>query len=242
MRKAWSHHVIGEGAWDECVESLVYSDSLASDSKGKGRKTDTRQVRGYERLNRVRGRRRHSSAQVLDDWGWDTDEIIYSDYRHWDYSDYRSLQALGNWGQERRDLEGGIWKVGSGGYSLEVLLQKQTMSDERTTISTRAWWAGTGRRSRQRTLKNRMREEQNQKHVTAGCPLKPITPVPTVLEPLVSAAHGPAKGKTTLHSFLCSSVWPLCLSQPDVSRCVPILHPYTHTCTLLPAEPPWTMG
>lgn len=136
--------------------------------------------------------------------------MITDHYRHWET-------------QAKRE---GIWKVGSGGCSLEELLQKQTMSDERTTVSTRAWWAGTGRRSRQRTLKNRMREEQNQKHVTAGCSLKPITPSPQYSSLSFQLHMGLPRER--LHSLLCSSVWPLCLSQPDVSRCVPIPHPYTH--------------
>lgn len=63
-----------------------------------------------------------------------------------------------------------------------------------------------------------LRKKESQEHVTADGPLKPRTPVPAGPEPLVSAARRPAKVKTTLHSLPRSSVWPLCLNQPDVSR------------------------
>lgn len=81
----------------------------AFDSKGEGRKTDTRQGRESERIQRVRGRQRGLSNQALDDRVLDEEEIIYR--RH------RETQA------KRAEV---LWKVGPEGCDLEGLLQRQT--------------------------------------------------------------------------------------------------------------------
>lgn len=75
------------------------------------------------------------------------------------------------------------------------------------------------------------RTHQGQVGGRRGAGRKPITPVPAGPEPLVSAARQPSKVKTTLHSLPCSSVWPLCLNQPDVSRWDVCPHrTLPHTC------------